>query len=231
MTSLKYFSLICIVPFLIQCQEADETPDLTDNQSASLSQFSSAMKSALLAMEAAPLFEGAQGKLSKAISDEIKNCDRRFSRDNRGQITGATVTGARCPIQTRWGLQNFGDRTDVFVSYKSQSDVFNQILPVEVLSLEGERVSDDSRGGRKIKLRLKGSARDTSGESVSFEIQSEKLFSSFEEDLAPLSSFYSIRVSFKDFTTTGRVNNGQLYFINDVVVSPQSFENLFFILK
>lgn len=228
---IKIALLPILVLVLSSCNSADEKKELSNNQIESVKQFNSMISTALLAVDASGLYDKSGKTFPKAVADEIKDCDKRLQRDSSGRIIGSNISGADCPIRARWFIQERNTTSSIELSYRSQDDQFKQILPIELLTLNGTRRIERFGAGQKVSVQYKGRARDTSEEVVEFSVVSEKYINSNDLDAESSRSTYYVSVSFGDFKAEGRIENESNFFINNKEVASFEFDQAFFILK
>lgn len=230
MKNILLIMISCL--FFVGCKSVEPETNLTDAQRNYLTQFASAAGTALQAMDANSIYNRSGKSMPKAIADEVRNCVKTPNRDGSGRLLGVTVNGALCPIRAQWIMRPNGKTTSsIDLSYRSQDDDFTQLLPVTILTLDGSRSTVPAGSQYHTTVTYRGSARDTSDDTVSFDATIDTYSSSAEGALSLPNYTYTIRVTFRDFSAEGKIVDNSKFYLNSVEISRNEFENLFFILK
>jgi hypothetical protein len=218
--------------FLIGCKSTEQDSKLSDNQKASLTQFTNVVTTALQTMDAKTIFNRGSRSMPKAVADEVKNCDSKPIRDGSGRLMGNTVGGALCPIRAQWVYRSSGATSSTIdLSYRSQDEDFTQLLPVTVLTFDGTRTSIPFGGRYQTTTQYRGTARDTSDDVVSFTVTIQTMTDAAEGFMTLSDYSYTINVRFNDFTAEGKIIDYNKFALNGSEISRSDFENFFFILK
>ncbi len=223
--------LILACTFLGGCKSEEQDSKLTAAQQNALAQFSYSTITAFQTMDVTAIYNRTSRSLPKAVADEIRNCVRTPQRDGTGRQLGVTVNGAQCPIRAQWVSRPSGSSSSTLdLSYQAD-DEFMRILPIALMTLDGNRSTIPFGAKYKTTVVYRGSARDVTDDVVNFDVNIDKYSTSNQGVLTLDESVYTIKVSFRDFTVNGRVVNNQSFYLNNTEIDRADFEKLFFILK
>lgn len=232
---MKNTVLIMLLGFaILGCDnmEKEAIGPLSYTETKALSDYSSSIESALLAIDGGELFERGDAKLSKSASDWLQSCDYAPTYDSRNRINGRTVGGAMCPIRAEWKeLADGNNGVRVTIAYTLINLSFGDVIPVTRLTVSGTRSSDIEDGKIISKANFNGNSRDMNGDPGSFTAIRSETDVTNGLAIKPMPYRYDLSVKLRDFSFKGNSVQDGGTFVNGSKISADEFQTLFFVLK
>lgn len=226
--------VFCLGVSILGCQGIKEVKigPLSGPETKTVSEYSSGIENALLAMRGEELFESRDVKLNKATSEWLNDCAYTTKHDARNRSSGRTVDGRSCPFNADWDVLIQGPNSEaIVISYLQRIDSFSDQIPLTRFSIKGQRNTDIESGEFTTTTTYHGESVNQFGDKANFTATRREFAVTSGLAIKEMVYTYDITVQIGDTKVSGRINDKGEYFVGGAKITSEEFQTLFFELK